>query len=439
MKELFSPSTIAVIGANESEGKVGNTIFRNLLAAGKHVYPVNPYLDYVLGVRSFARVTEIVERVDLAVLAVPAEVVPSVLLDCGKKGVRFAIVIASGFSEAGRRSLEEKVKKIGKRYKLRILGPNCLGVINPRENLNTTFYDKTPSPGGIGFISQSGALGVMLLDLAIAQGLGFSKFVSLGNACDLDFPELIRYLARDSETKVIALYIEYLRDGREFMRACLQARKPIIVLKAGRTSSGLRASISHVAAIATEDKIYSAAFKQVGAIRVKSIEELFELALAMERLGYLRGKRACIVTNAGGLGVIASDACDEHGLKVPELPKALIKKFNKVLPKAWSKNNPIDLMGDARAEHYRKVFELLKKEDFFDFLLCILTPQAMAQPERTAQELIKFRDETSKPCFACFLGGAKVRGAIRLLRQNAIPYFDEPDDFARVVSQMVIR
>lgn len=436
LEYFFNPRTIAVIGASHSKGKVGHDIFHSLLNEKKKVYPVNPNLTSVLGEPAYASVADIRAEIDLAVIAVPAKIVPQVIEECGKKSVKAVIIISSGFSESGNKALETEVVEIARKHNIRILGPNCLGVIVPRQKMNASFFNKMPEKGGIAFISQSGALGVAILDWAIKQEIGLSAFVSMGNAGDVDFADMLTYFEKDPDTKAICIYMESLKDGRKFLEAANGCKKPIIVLKAGRTEAGQKAAATHTAALATEDRVYDGAFKQHRLIRVNTLYQLFEIAQYFVYGHAPKGKRGLIITNAGGPGVLASDGFEREGIEIVKIDEAR-EELDKVLPAQWSKNNPIDIVGDAMPDRYKAVFDVIKSKKFFDFVLCILTPQAMTEPKDVAELFVKFYKETGVPCFGCFMGGDLIGTAKRILRENHITNFVEPDYAAKVISKMV--
>lgn len=433
VSDFFNAKSFAVIGASRDETKVGNTIFRNLLQNTKiKVFPVNPNAEEILGFKSYKTLEGIKQRIDCIIIAVKAELVPEILNQAGKKRVKCAVIISSGFSESGNLELENKIKQIADKNRILILGPNVLGFINPYSGVNTTFFQGMPAKGNIAFISQSGALGVGILDRSIKEQIGFSGFFSLGLCTQLDFSDFIEYFSRDNATKIIAIYIESLKEerGKRFIEVCKRCKKPIVALKAGKTKEGSKAALSHTAALASEQGIYEGVFKQAGIIEVENINQLFEVADILKKLNKI-GRRACIITNAGGLGVLSTDYCSQNNLEIPELPEKIKQKLNKILPLAWSKNNPIDVLGDALAERYSKVLQILNKEKFFDFFIVLLTPQYMTQPLETAKLLLKLK----KPVFACFYGGEKIDEAEQILR-NKVPFFTEIDELAKVVGKI---
>jgi acetyl coenzyme A synthetase (ADP forming)-like protein len=436
MKKFFEPRTIAVIGVSRFKGKVGHTIFKNLLKGNQRVYPINPNAKKILGRKAYPSVMEITDKIDLAIIVVPAKIVPEALEECGKKGIKNVIIISSGFSEVGNYELEEKIKEISQTYDIKVIGPNCLGVINPNKNLNASFFGKLPSPGRITFISQSGALGVAILDWAIQNEIGINTFVSIGNGMT-SFPELINFFGRDKKTKAICLYVEGLKDGKRFMDSVKNINKPVIVLKGGTTKSGEVAAFTHTASLATEAGIYKGAFKQCGAIQVNTLQQLFMVAEHIVNNKIPNGNKGLIITNAGGGGVLASDAFDRNGLSIPKLPNSVTKKLNELLPKRWSKRNPIDVGGDANPNTYKKVLGVFEKERFYDFILFIVTPQEMTNPEEIAKQIVRFHKRTKVPVFSCFMGGNLVKKAKKIIKENNLLDFDEPTQAAEVISKMI--
>lgn len=428
MNDLFNPKVTAVIGASRHPEEVGYEILKNLKKNKKQAIPINPKAKTIQGLKAYSSVLQTKQKIDLAIICVPARIVPKVLEECGKKRIRNVIIISAGFIEAGNKELNNEIKKISEKHKIRIIGPNVLGIINPHQKLNASFFEGMPEKGSISLVSQSGALGVGLLDKAIKEKIGISKFISMGNMLNTSFPQIIRYLRNDPKTKTICLYIESLKNGREFMKECRKTKKPIIILKSGRSKSGVKAAKSHTGSLAGDDLVYSAAIKQCGAVRVESLTELILTAINSRKS---KGNKTIIITNAGGLGVLCADACEKQGIKITSLPKRIINELNKFLPKHWPKNNPIDVIGDAPAERYEKVFQTLKKEKFYDFIICLLTPQSMSEPEKTAKALARMNKH--KPCYACFVGGNKIIKAEETLEKAGINNFNDPELMARII------
>lgn len=433
-KNLFQPNTIAVIGASTKKGKVGNVVYENLKQKFKTI-PVNINTEgFGLFTKAYKSITDYEGVIDLAIICIPAKAVPSVLKDCADKGVKSVIIISAGFSEAGDEELKEEVKKICEDKGIKVLGPNCLGVINTRNELNASFFKGVPEYDSIAFVSQSGALGVAVLDEIITSGQGLSKFISVGNMLNTNFSHVVKYLNEDDDTSVVCAYVEGFRKGEKFLKVMKKVKKPVIVLKAGNTKRGSEAVNTHTGSLAGSERVYRGVFKQHKVYSVDSIEQMFTLARLLKQKKF-KTRKVCILTNAGGPGVLATDACENQGLKVAKLPKKVKKRLNKILPSNWSNNNPVDVLGDAGSERYAKVLNVLKSEKFYDTLLCILTPQAMTEPEKTAKSLIKFSEKVNKKVFACFMGGDSVKTARELLKKSNIMNFNEPFEFAEVVSK----
>lgn len=437
LENLLAPESVAVIGASRESGSVGNIIFQNCLESKCKAFPINPYAEKIADQKAYPSVLDVEEDIDLAVIAVPAKIVPKVLRECGKKGIKLVVIISGGFAERGGKGKErqEKVCEIAEKYDIQILGPNTLGNIVPSENVNYSFFKGSPKKGEIAFISQSGALGASIMDWSIEEGIGFSAFISVGNRVDIGFPQLISLLGKDEDTSVICLYIESLNDGKAFMKACEEVEKPIIILKAGKSEHGQRASQSHTGSMAGKSKIYSTAFDQIGAIEVVDLEELFNTASFLVKNRRPEGDRLCILSNTGGLGVVTADLASHYGLDIPELPKKVKEKLNEVLPPFWNKMNPIDIIGDADYERYRKALKVLERHRFFNALIVISTPQGAISPIKTAKEIVWFQERTQIPLATCFIGGKDAQEAERILERENIPNFFEPEDAVRLLSK----
>lgn len=418
MKSFFEAKKIAVIGASRNREKVGNVVFRNLLENNKlKVFPVNPNADYVENVKAYSDVLAIPFIVDMAIIAVPAALVPEVLESCGKKGVNKIIIISAGFSEAGNFELARKVDEITKKYKIKFLGPNVLGIVNPYKNMNASFFHDVPEKGSVGVISQSGAVGTSILDEALENKLGISAFIPLGNMQGEDFISALDYFGNDVYTDVIIMYIESLKDasGKDFVELArkITKKKYIIALKSGKTEQGMEAARTHTASLSSSSKIYSGAFKQAGIIEVDSLEDMMFLAKFLSK--YKRnGKKAGIITNAGGLGVLAVDTLVKAGMEIPEIPENVLKELDSFLPPGYSRRNPLDILGDALAERYEKTLRVLSRHNLFDVFIVILSPQEMTQPMETAEILIN----RSKPVIACLIGGLSFIEAKKLIKEN---------------------
>ncbi len=420
MDAFFKPKRIAVIGASRHKEKVGHVIFKNVK---DKAIPVNPNARKILGKKCYPSILDVPGKIDLAVIAVKAELVPKVLEEAGKKGVKAAIVVSAGFSEVGNEELEEKVVGIAKKYGLRLLGPNCLGVITPVNNIS--FFEGKFRKGKISIISQSGALGVAILDILLKEGIGIHSFISVGNAADVSISELIEYLERKKDVEAIGIYVESVRDGNAFFKALKKAKKPIVILKGGKTKIGMETAKSHTAAIATSGKIYKGICLQTGCIWTESLKEfMLTLRLATRRVG----KRVVVVSNAGGLAVLLADSLSKYGFELVKLDKALME-LDKVLPKSWNRRNPIDIVGDAPPERYRKTLEIVSRRLKFDVCIVALTPQAMSMPYETAKLLKRYNVIT------LFVGGKKVEKAIRLLNSFTVN-FDDPEMLARCLAKV---
>ncbi len=421
---IFRPSSVAVIGATTNPKKVGYALVRNLETFDGKVFPVNPKYREVLGFKCYPSVKEIPEPVDCALIAVPSRVVPQVLQECGEKGVKLAVVISAGFGEAGEegKRLEEELKEICKRYRMRLLGPNTLGFMVPGMKLNASFSSSMPPAGNVSFLSQSGALITAVVDRAIEENFGFSEVISLGNQLDIEITETLELATKDEDTKVILSYVEGIKFGRELLE--LLGRKPAVFLKAGRGESGKRAAASHTGSLAGDYKLFKDVIETKGGIVVDSLEEAFDTCNFLKAYGRVGGNRILIVTNAGGPGTLAADYSEFFGLKlVPVEP--VREELSKYLPKNWSRINPVDLIGDATSSRYRAAFEVLEKLEW-DVCLVIVTPQSMTDSPEIAQEVLKFRDRTGRAIVGCFMGGHSVKTAVEILKRENIPVYPDP-------------
>ena len=439
---FFSPKTVAVIGATETAGTVGRTILWNLVSNpfGGTVFPINPKRPSVLGVKAYKHISEVPEQVDLAVLVTPAASVPGIIHDCGEEGVKAAIVISAGFKEIGAagQELERQTLIEARRGNLRIIGPNCLGVMSPLTGLNATFAAAMARPGNVGFISQSGALCTAVLDWSIREMVGFSAFVSIGSMLDVGWGDLIYYLGNDPRTRSIVIYMESIGDARGFLSAAREValNKPIIIIKAGRSEAAAKAAASHTGSLAGSDEVLEAAFRRSGVLRVNSIADLFYMAEVLSKQPSPKGPRLTIVTNAGGPGVLATDALVATGGELSELSPEIMESLNQILPATWSHNNPIDVIGDASPERYAKAVEIAAKDPNSDGLLVVLTPQSMTNPTQTAEHLKPYAKLDGKPILASWMGGDEVAAGIAVLNQAKIPTFQFPDTAVRAFTYM---
>jgi acetyltransferase len=439
---FFSPQTVAVVGATEKTGSVGRTILWNLITSpfGGTVYPVNPKRPNVLGVKAYSSVTELPEPPDLAVIVTPAPSVPAIIGECVAKGVKAAIVISAGFKETGPEGaeLERQIMVHARRGNMRIIGPNCLGVMRPPSGFNATFAGKIALPGNVAFVSQSGALATAILDWSFRESVGFSAFVSIGSMLDVGWGDLIDLLGNDPKTQSIVIYMESIGDARSFLSAAREVAlsKPIIVIKAGRTEGAAKAAASHTGSMTGSDEVLEAAFRRSGVLRVNNIAELFYMAEVLAKQPRPKGPRLSILTNAGGPGVLAADSLILNGGQLAEISPATIAALNQFLPAAWSHNNPIDILGDAEPERYAKALEVVAKDENTDGMLVILTPQAMTDPTQTAEKLKPYAKGLGKPVLASWMGGVDVAAGEEILSRAAIPTFPYPDTAARTFMYM---
>jgi len=439
---FFSPKTVAVIGATETAGTVGRTILWNLVGNpfGGTVYPINPKRPSVLGIKAYKHISEVPEPVDLAVVVTPAATVPGIIHDCAEEGVKAAIVISAGFKEIGPAGIELERQTLieARRGNMRIIGPNCLGVMSPLTGLNATFASAIARPGNVGFISQSGALCTAVLDWSLREMVGFSAFLSIGSMLDVGWGDLIYYLGNDPRTRSIVIYMETIGDARGFLSAAREValNKPIIVIKAGRSEAAAKAAASHTGSLAGSDEVLEAAFRRSGVLRVNSIADMFYMAEVLSKQPSPKGPRLTILTNAGGPGVLATDALVTTGGELTELSPEVMEALNRCLPAAWSHNNPIDVLGDASPERYAKAVEIAAKDPNSDGLLVVLTPQAMTDPTQIAEHLKPYAKLEGKPILASWMGGADVAAGVAILNQARIPTFQFPDTAVRAFTYM---
>lgn len=439
---IFKPNHVAVIGATDREGSVGRTLLRNLLATpfGGTVYPVNPKRSSVLGVRAYPSIADVPDTVDLAIVVTPAPTVPSLIEECGKAGVRGVIIISAGFKEIGEegRALEREIEDTLQTFDMRVIGPNCLGIMRPGAGLNATFAGAMAQPGSVALLSQSGAMLTSILDWSREENVGFSTFASVGSMLDVDWGDLIGYLGDDPRTKSILVYMESIGDARSFISAAREValQKPIIVIKAGRTAEAAQAATSHTGALAGSDEVLSAAFRRTGVLRVDTIADLFHVAEVLAKQPRPSGPNLTILTNAGGPGVLATDALIQGGGKLTALSEETLQAFDEVLPPTWSKANPVDLIGDATAQRYADALRVAGDDEESDGMLVVLSPQDMTDATRTAEELRPYADLHDKPVLASWMGGAEVAAGTRILNNAGIPTFEYPDKAATIFNYM---
>ena len=440
LKPLFSPKSVAVFGASDRIDSVGQIVFQNMLQGGYQgaLYPINPNHAEVQGCKSYPSITQIIEPVELAVIATPADSVPDIIEQCGKHNVKAAVIITAGFGEAGTagKALELAVLESAQRYGIRLIGPNCLGVMRPEIGLNATFNHGNALSGNLAFVSQSGALCTAILDWAKSSDVGFSSVISMGSSLDVDFGEILDYLISDTKTQSILLYIEGIRDARSFMSAIRAAArvKPVILVKVGRHPAGSKAAMSHTASLVGSDDAFDAAVRRAGVVRVQTITQLFSAAKALSCGFHPTGNRLAIVTNGGGPGVMATDCAVDLGLVMATLSEETLAKLNKVLPATWSHGNPIDIIGDAQADRYQHAVQACLEDPNVDGVLTILTPQAMTKPLAVANTVIKLSNEFNKPLLTSWMGGAQVESSRAAFKRAKKPTFRTPEPAVEVFS-----
>ncbi len=442
LDSIFSPKNVALVGATENPGSVGRTVLWNLISNpfGGAVFPVNPRRPSVLGVKAYPNISSVPEQVDLAVVTTPAPSIPGIIKECVENGVKGAIIISAGFKEIGPSGaeLERQILEYARQGNMRIVGPNCLGVMSPISGLNATFASAIVRKGSVGFISQSGALCTAVLDWSLKENVGFSAFVSIGSMLDVGWGDLIYYLGDDPQTESIVIYMETIGDARAFLSAAREVAltKPIIVIKPGRTAGAAKAAASHTGSLTGSDEVLEVAFRRSGVLRVNTIAELFYMANVLAKQPRPQGRNLTILTNAGGPGVLATDALITNGGELTELSPETMEAFNKILPSTWSHNNPVDIIRDASPERYAQALDIAAKDSNSDGLLVILTPQAMTDPTRTAEALKPLSQTFSKPILASWMGGNDVEPGEMILNRANIPTFPYPDTAARMFDYM---
>ena len=432
MQKFFNPKSIAIIGASNKPGKIGHDLIFNLKNLGFRgkVYPVNPKEEIIVGLKNYKKISDL-PKTDLAVIAVPSSLVPLVLENCGKKEIKNIVIISSGFRETGKagEELENKLIKIQKKYQQKIIGPNCLGLINTDLNLNASFAEGLPQKGNISLISQSGAMAVAIMDWASKKNFGFSKIVSLGNKIDIDTHNVLNFLEKDQNTKIIMCYLEDFKKGQDFLKIAkkVSQKKPIIIIKGGRSSEGQTAASSHTGALASEDKVIQAVFQKANIIQAETIEDFFDYAQIFNFCPILRNKNIAIITNAGGPGILTTDTISKSKLDLAKLDSKTLKIFKSKLPQAASLANPIDIIGDARADRYKITLEAIMQDKSVDGVIIILTPQAVTQPLETAKIIVDVAKNADKPIATSFIGFQKIKGAMNYLNKNKIAHFNFPE------------
>lgn len=439
--EYFNPESIAVIGASESPGKMGYAVMHKLSSFPGKLYPVNPNRDRIMCFKTYPSILDVEGNIDMAVITVPSRLVPGVMDECGKKGVKIAVVITAGFKEMNEegRKLEEKMVAIAKRHGTRIVGPNCLGLISPHKGYDTTYVQRSPTPGNIAFLSQSGAIVNAVVDWSLTHDVGFSSVVSVGNQSDLTFLDYLHWAESDENTDAIIMYIEEINNGREFMKRVSEVAKvkPVVAIKSGSSARGRAAAASHTGSLAGSYEVYMEAFREAGVLSVTNLEDAF---LAAEFLShhkhYPLGRRAVVVTNAGGFAVLSTDYAERYGIEIVDLPQNVIDEMNTFLPEFWNKGNPVDLLGDADGERFARTFNVLAKhDDLWDICVVIGFPNLVLTSERFAKQIMQLSDDTDKRIVSVLLGGAEMTGGREILRENKVPPFEELETAFRVVGR----
>jgi len=443
LESFFNPKSIAIVGASRQKGKVGYEILVNIIEAGYQgsIYPVNPKADTIEGLKCYRDLQSIGQVPDLVVIIIPAKFVPEIMQQCANVGAKSVIIITAGFKEVGEEGLklEQQVVQIARRAGIKIIGPNCLGIIAPANKLNASFGGDLPAEGVIGYLSQSGALLAAILDMANANSIGFSKLVSIGNKADVDELDLIKALGEDKDTKVIAGYLESITDGNAFVNQAerISHDKPILLMKSGGTQAGAQAASSHTGSLAGSETAYECVFERAGVIRCDSIKEQFDYAQAFADQPLPAGPSVAVITNAGGPGIMAADAIERVGLSFAKLADETIKTLASKLPPAANLNNPVDVLGDALADRYAFALDVVLGDPNVDIVLVLLTPQAMTESAATAEVLVKLSDgKHNKPILACFLGAEKVRDGVMILRQGKVPQYDAPESAVATIKAM---
>lgn len=438
---ILNIRSIALIGATPEPNKVGYAVLRNLLAFPGRLYPVNPKHQTILGRTVYPSLASIPDTVDVAVIAVPARLVPQIVEEAGKKGILFVIIISSGFRESGDAGthLEQQVLQSAEKYGIRIMGPNCLGLMLPHQAINTTFDPISPKPGSIAFISQSGAIISTMVDWSLPEEIGFSAVISVGNQADLSFEDFLRYTGDDPNTRAIILYIEEIHDGRRFMEIArgVTPKKPVVAIKSGSSRIGQMTAASHTGSLSGSFEVYLAAFWQSGIIPVRSMREAFQTAELLSSEGYPRGIRAIVISNAGGFAVLSSDYAEQFGIDLVDFPDAIIGELDNILPADWNRRNPIDMVGDASADRFARTFDvMIKNQDLWDIAFVIAVPSAISDPVRVANELVRFSKNTHKMIVGCMIGGDSMKTPLRILRDSGIPNFPDLEDAFKAVGNI---
>ncbi|MBE0534459.1 MAG: acetate--CoA ligase family protein [Phycisphaerae bacterium] len=442
LESFFNPASVAIVGASRRPGKVGREILVNIVRGGYpgKIFPINPGVDSIDGLKCYPDLTSIGEVPELVLIIVPAETVADVMRQCARIGSKSVVIITAGFKEVGAAGsqLEQEVLRIAHGAGIRVIGPNCLGIIDTVHKLNASFAGDLPGTGAIGYVSQSGALLAAILDMANAVGIGFSTLVSIGNKADMDELDIMQYLADCPETKVIAGYLENISDGNQFVREAeiISHAKPVLLMKSGATGAGARAASSHTGSLAGSETAYECVFERAGIIRCNSIKTQFDFAQAFATQPLPEGDSVVVITNAGGPGIMAADAIESQGLTFAKLSEETVQKLAAKLPAAANVNNPVDVLGDALAERYELALEIVMADKNVSAILVLLTPQAMTEVAATAEAIVKEAKNHNKPVFACFLGAEKVEPGLKVLRRGQIPQYDSPESAVAAIKAM---
>jgi len=444
LESFFNPKSVAIVGASRQKSKVGYEILANMMGAGYkgEIYPVNPQADTIEGLKCYPDLESIKKVPELVIIVVPAKIVPAIMQQCAKVGTRAVIIITAGFKEVGKegRELEEQISQTARQAGIRVIGPNCLGVIVPANKLNASFGGDLPAAGSIAYLSQSGALLAAIFDIANASGIGFSKLISIGNKADVGELDVIKDLSSDKDTKVIAGYLESITDGNAFVRQAEQIShiKPILLIKSGGTQAGAKAASSHTGSLAGSETAYESAFERAGIIRCDSIKQQFDYAQAFANQPLPAGPRVAVITNAGGPGIMAADSIEQRGLTFAKLNDETVRKLESELPPAANLYNPIDVLGDALADRYEFALNVVLDDPNVDIVLVLLTPQAMTEAAATAEVIVNIsRQKPLKPILTCFLGAKKVAEGVRILREGKIPQYDATGSAVAAIKGMV--
>ncbi len=433
LEHFFTPKSVAVIGASTEPGKVGHDILRNLIEAQFQgsIYPVNPKADAILGIKAYPSISEVPDGVDLAVIVIPAKFIPDVMERCGEKGIDSVVIISAGFKETGAegKALEEQMMAIARRHGIRVIGPNCLGIISSNVGLNASFAPVTPKNGHLGLLSQSGALATAVLDWATLAGIGFNKFFTFGNQADVNSIDLLRAWKDDPDIRAIVAYIEAISDGQTFMRVAEEVArvKPVIIVKSGTTAAGAKAAASHTGSLAGSDRAYDAAFQQCGVLRARTVQELFDYAIAFANQPLPQGKRVVVVTNAGGPGILCTDAIEKMGLELAPISDELVEKLKTRMSPSSNFHNPVDVLGDAKADMYEFALSTLLEDPNIDGIFNIVTPQTSTEIPETAMVVAKMEEGTEKPILGVFMGGTLMQAGVNLLMSHDVPNYPFPE------------